>query len=437
MILSAEIVLPISKPLIFDGAVLIENGKIIELGPLDNIKSKYRGHECITFENAVLLPGLINLHTHLELTAINKIILKDKADFIGWILALVELKKGVSKSEINNGIKNGIKEITATGTTTIADITTRNTFSPVSACGESFNAIKNAGLRGTVFLEVINFDHSSADDYWNDTTKIIEMLRKNETDLLSVGIAPHSIYSVSSKLLKIARDYAIKEKMKMSMHVAESMEEKEFVSKNKGSIRDIYHKKFKWDGKRDFKRYLSSIKYIDKNGLLNKDMLTVHCVNLNEEDIRLLKERNTSVVHCPRSNTFIGVGVAPFDRLISNGINVGIGTDSYASNYSLSMWDEMRFAYLLHRKTNNSDIKAEDIIKCGTINGAKALGINNKIGTLDVGKDADLIAVRLHKKDIDIYRDLLLNTKSDDILMTMVAGKIIYSSGIEGLKSVN
>ncbi len=101
------------------------------------------------------------------------------------------------------------------------------------------------------------------------------------------------------------------------------------------------------------------------------------------------------------------------------------------------MWDEMRFAYLFYRKTSRTNIKAEDIIKCGTINGAKALSINNKIGTLDIGKEADLIAVRMHKKDIDIYRDLLLNTKPDDVLMTMVAGKIIHSSGIERLKNVN
>ena len=119
------------------------------------------------------------------------------------------------------------------------------------------------------------------------------------------------------------------------------------------------------------------------------------------------------------------------------GITIGFGTDSLASNYSLNMWDEMRFAYLFYRKTSRANIKAEDIIRCGTINGAKALGISNKVGTLNIGKEADLIAVRLHKKDADIYRDLLLNTKPDDVLMTMVAGKIIHSSGIEGFKNVN
>ena len=445
MILSAEIVLPISRPPVYNGAILIKNEKIEEIDIRERLLDKYKNEEYLNLKNSVLMPGLINLHTHLELTALkgaiinknNKAIPSEKTDLVSWILALIESKKKTSTNNLSLGIKNGIREAISTGTTTIVDLTTRNTIYSTSVFGKSFYAIKDIGLRGFVFVEVLNFDSSTADSYWKDTYKIIEQMRKDEDPLTSIGIAPHSIYSVSSKLLKIARDYAIKEKMKMSMHVAESMEEKEFVSKNKGIIKDIYHKKFNWDGKRDFKRYQSSIEYIDKNGLLSKDLLAVHCVQLTDEDMKRLSEKNTPVVLCPRSNTFISVGIAPFDKLASMGITIGFGTDSLASNYSLNMWDEMRFAYLFYRKTSRANIKAEDIIRCGTINGAKALGISNKVGTLGIGKEADLIAVRLHKKDTDIYRDLLLNTKPDDVLMTMVAGKIIHSSGIEGLKNVN
>lgn len=445
MILSAEIVLPISRPPIYNGAVLIRNQKIEEIDTKERLLNKYKNEEYLNLKESVLMPGLINLHTHLELTALkgsiinknNPVIPSEKTDLVSWILALIESKKKSSRNELSSGITIGIKEAISTGTTTIADLTTRNTIYSTSVFGESFYAIKEAKLRAFVFVEVLNFDSSAAVTYWKDTEKIIEQIRKDEDSLTSIGIAPHSIYSVSSKLLKIVRDYAIKEKIKMSMHVAESMEEKEFVSKNKGIIKDIYHKKFNWNGKRDFKRYPTSIEYIDKNGLLSKDLLAVHCVHLTDEDMKRLSGNNTPVVLCPRSNTLIGVGIASFDKLASKSITIGIGTDSLASNYSLNMWDEMRFAYLFYRKTSRTNIKAEDIIKCGTINGAKALSINNKIGTLDIGKEADLIAVRLHKKDIDIYRDLLLNTKPDDVLMTMVAGKIIHSSGIEGLKNVN
>ncbi|MFZ3064924.1 MAG: amidohydrolase family protein [Nitrospirota bacterium] len=445
MILSAEIILPISRQPVYNGAILIKNGKIEDIDTKERLLNKYKDEEHLNLKESVLMPGLINLHTHLELTALkgsiidknNPAIPSEKIDLVSWILALIESKKRSSGNELSSGIKIGIKEVVSTGTTTIADLTTRNTIYSTSVFGESFYAIKEAKLRAFVFVEVLNFDSSAAVTYWKDTQKVIEQIRKDEDSLTSIGIAPHSIYSVSSKLLKIVRDYAVKEKIKMSMHVAESMEEKEFVSKNKGIIKDIYHKKFNWYGKRDFKRYPTSIEYIDKNGLLSKDLLAVHCVHLTDEDIKRLSGNNTPVVLCPRSNTLIGVGIASFDKLASKSITIGIGTDSLASNYSLNMWDEMRFAYLFYRKTSRTNIKAEDIIKCGTINGAKALSINNKIGTLDIGKEADLIAVRLHKKDIDIYRDLLLNTKPDDVLMTMVAGKIIHSSGIEGLKNVN
>ncbi len=448
MILSAEIVLPISRAAVYNGAILISNGKIKEIDTKKHLLAKYKNEEHLNLKDSVLMPGLINLHTHLELTALkgsiinknNLIIPSEKTDFVNWIFTLIESKKKSSRDELSLGIKNGIKEVVSTGTTTIADLTTRNIIYNTTVFGESFYAIKDIGLRGIIFIEVLNFDSSAADSYWTDTQKMIEQIRKDEDSLTSVGIAPHSIYSVSSKLLKIARDYAIKEKMKMSMHVAESMEEKEFVSKNKGMIKDVYHKKFKWDGKRDFKRYPTSIEYIDRNGLLSKDLLAVHCVQLTDEDIKRLSEKNTPVVLCPRSNTFIGVGIASFDKLASMDITIGFGTDSLASNYSLNMWDEMRFAYLFYRKTSRTNIKAEDIIRCGTINGAKALGLEKKIGALDVGKDADIIAVRLHKKDFDIYRDILLNTRHDDIIMTMVAGKIIHSSYIEyieGFKNVN
>lgn len=438
MILSSEIILPISRLPIYNGAVLIKNGKIEEIDTKERLLSKYKDEEHLNLKDAVLMPGLINLHAHLELTGLKGTIINknnpalpsEKTALVSWILALIESKKRSSRDELSSGIKNGIKEAISTGTTTIADLTTRNTIYATSVFGESFYAIKETGLRGFVFAEILNFDSSSAENYWKDTQKVIEQIRKHEDSLTSIGIAPHSIYSVSSKLLKIVRDYAIKEKMKMSMHVSESMEEKEFISKNKGIIKDVYHKKFKWDGKRDFKRYPSSIEYINKNGVLSKDLLAVHCVHLTDEDMKRLSEMNTPVVLCPRSNTFIGVGIAPFGKLASMGITIGIGTDSYASNYSLNMWDEMRFAYLFYRKAYRVNIKAEDIIRCGTINGAKALGIENKIGTLQPGKEADIIAVRMHKKDFDIYRDILLNTRHDDVIMTMVAGKIIFSKGI-------
>ena len=170
MILSAEIVLPISRPPVYNGAVLIKNGKIEDVDTKERLLNKYKNEEYLNLKDAVLMPGLINLHTHLELTALNgsiinknnPVIPSEKTDLVNWIHALIESKKKSSRNELSSGIKIGIREAISTGTTTIADLTTRNTIYSTSVFGESFYAIKEAKLRGFVFIEVLNFDSSAS-----------------------------------------------------------------------------------------------------------------------------------------------------------------------------------------------------------------------------------------------------------------------------------
>ncbi|MFZ3089915.1 MAG: amidohydrolase family protein [Nitrospirota bacterium] len=453
MILSAEIILPVSYSPIFNAAILIENGKIRDIGIKDEIINRYRSHELMEFKDAALMPGLINLHAHLELTALKDRIFKEDTELMHWILRLVDEKKATSAEVLSSGSEKGITEAISTGTTTISDISTN---------GESFYKLKKTGIRGIVYKELLNFDDTKALCCWKKAIEDIESLRKDETALLSIGISPHSPYSVSPRLLGLIQGYAEKENLKLTMHVSESREEIKFISEDKGPIKDIYLKRFKWD---KYKRQVfgdckSPVEYLEKEGLLSPEFLLVHGVHLNNDDIKRLARKGVPVVHCPRSNVFIGVGVAPFYNLISEGITVGLGTDSCASNYSLNMWDEMRFAYLLHNRINDKKITAEDIIMAATINGAKALGLDDKTGTIEIGKEADIIAVRFPKRDTDIYpvrkqapsephktcnplkdefsngvyRDLLLHTVPNDIIMTMVAGKVIYQ---KELKDVN
>ena len=453
MILSAEIILPVSYSPIFNAAILIENGKIRDIGIKDEIINRYRSHELMEFKDAALMPGLINLHAHLELTALKDRIFKEDTELMHWILRLVDEKKATSAEVLSSGSEKGITEAISTGTTTISDISTN---------GESLYKLKKTGIRGIVYKELLNFDDTKALCCWKKAIEDIESLRKDETALLSIGISPHSPYSVSPRLLGLIQGYAEKENLKLTMHVSESREEIKFISEDKGPIKDIYLKRFKWD---KYKRQVfgdckSPVEYLEKEGLLSPEFLLVHGVHLNNDDIKRLARKGVPVVHCPRSNVFIGVGVAPFYNLISEGITVGLGTDSCASNYSLNMWDEMRFAYLLHNRINDKKITAEDIIMAATINGAKALGLDDKTGTIEIGKEADIIAVRFPKRDTDIYpvrkqapsephktcnplkdefsngvyRDLLLHTVPNDIIMTMVAGKVIYQ---KELKDVN
>lgn len=166
----------------------------------------------------------------------------------------------------------------------------------------------------------------------------------------------------------------------------------------------------------------SSFEYLNRIGLLSPNLLAVHAVQVTDSDIRLIKKSGTSIAHCPRSNKETHVGRMPLKKFLDAGITVGLGTDSLASSPSLNMWDEMRYAYKVHKKDG---VTAQDIFRLATIGGAKALGLDKQIGTLEPGKKADIIAVPLPKKDTgDIYSDLLRETKSS--IMTMVNGKILY-----------
>jgi 5-methylthioadenosine/S-adenosylhomocysteine deaminase len=158
-------------------------------------------------------------------------------------------------------------------------------------------------------------------------------------------------------------------------------------------------------------------------GLLSKRFLAVHAVHVTDEDILLIRKSHTAVAHCPRSNKALGVGRMPLRKFLDSGITVGLGTDSLASSPSLNMWDEMRYAYRIHKKDG---VTAQDIFRLATIEGAKALGLDSEIGTFVRGKKADIIAVPLPKKNTgDLYSDLLRETKS--CIISVVNGKIIYS----------
>jgi cytosine/adenosine deaminase-related metal-dependent hydrolase len=204
------------------------------------------------------------------------------------------------------------------------------------------------------------------------------------------------------------------------MHVAESKDELALLQRRKSGLDRVYNLAG-WDlawapsG-------ISSFEYLKRIGLLSPRLLAVHAVQATVEDIALIKKSKTSIAHCPRSNNKLRVGKLPLKKLLDAGITVGLGTDSLASSPSLSMWDEMRFAYKIHKQDG---ISAQDIFTLATINGAKALGLEKDVGSIEPGKKADIIAVPMPLRNTgNLYCDLLRETKS--CIMTMVNGKILY-----------
>ncbi|HEX9136769.1 MAG TPA: amidohydrolase family protein, partial [Nitrospirota bacterium] len=213
---------------------------------------------------------------------------------------------------------------------------------------------------------------------------------------------------------------ALRKHLRLSMHVAESKDEIKMLRRKKNRFEKLY-RAVGWDTAWAPSTG-SPFEYLHKLGLLNDDFLAVHAVQTTEKDISLIKRSRVSVAHCPRSNKETGVGKMPLKKFLDAGVVVGLGTDSLASSPSLNLWDEMRYAYRIHR---SDGITVEDIFAIATAGGAKALGMFDMIGSIEPGKRADIIAVPLPKKDTgDTYSDLLRETKS--CIMSVVDGKVLF-----------
>jgi aminodeoxyfutalosine deaminase len=380
------------------GAVVIRHGTILAAGPVEKIIKKYSGHAVIHLPNAVLMSGLVNLHTHLELPALHDAIRADT--FSDWVLNLIKKKKELSAGDYILASKQNIKTLVRTGTTTVGEICTHEA-SPV--------LLKQSGLRVTIFHEIISMNPEVS--FPRPPSLVCR-----HSSLMRCGISPHAPHTVSEKILRELK----KKKIPLSMHVAESKDEIRLFQGKRSGFKKLYELAG-WD-LAWAPAAASPFQYLKQLGLLGPGLLTVHAVQATDKDIQILKKSHAPVAHCPRSNKELGVGRMPLKKFLDAGITVGLGTDSLASASSLNMWDEMRYAYKIHRREG---IHAKDIFKLATIGGAKALGIDKEIGTLDPGKRADLIAVPLPTKNTgDIYSDLLRETKS--CIMNMVDGKILY-----------
>lgn len=411
-ILIADKIIPLSSPPLSGYAVIIEGDTIIDIETVQSAERKNPRAKKIVFDTGVLMPGLINIHTHLELSLFKGIFLEGMG-FFEWAHELIKRKKTMKKDEYRVGVIAGLNELIKTGTTSIGEITSE---------GISPYIIHNYGLRGKVYYEVIGPPEILAGYLW--TKKRREMRRFKKSDLLDAGLSPHACYSLSCGLLKRVSRYSSKHGISLSSHISETEAEVELIRTGGGPF-NTFIKSIGFKNPLPF-HAPSPVAYFKGLGLLKKDFIAAHAVWVNEEDMEIMKESSVSVAHCPRSNINLDVGKSPVIRLIKKGVNVGLGTDSLASNYSLNMWDEMRMAYKLHREDG---IKPYDIFRMATQNGARALGLENKVGTIEPGKKADIIAVNIDDfKGDDIYSYLLKETR--DVILTMVSGNILYREGM-------
>jgi 5-methylthioadenosine/S-adenosylhomocysteine deaminase len=223
-------------------------------------------------------------------------------------------------------------------------------------------------------------------------------------------------------------DFAVKNEIRLTIHAAESMDEDELLRNGTGFFTEVY-KKYGVTWKSP---HCSTVEYLDRIGVLNAQPLLAHCVTVRESEIELIVKSGSSIAHCPKSNAKFGHGYAPFEVFLDAGITVGLGSDSVASNNGCDILEESRFAALAARNREGSKrfISAKEMLETATLGGAKALGLDASVGTLELGKQADIIAVSLshaaQKPINDIHTALIFASNARDVTMTMVAGNEIY-----------
>ncbi len=375
----ARWVLPITQPPIENGTVVEADGAITFVGPRADAPV---GHDYDLGE-AILLPGLVNTHTHLELTAMRGFL--EDCRFPEWIDKLRQSRNEILDTEmLLDSARFGILEGLEAGITAYAD---------TCSSGVVMQAMRELGVRGIMYQEVFGPDSSQAEIAIAELEDRIDKLQLDQTELVSLGVSPHAPYTVSDPLYAAAAKLANGRKLPLAMHIAESEPEYDIVVSGSGDFADRWRRR----GIPVGRRARSPIALLEQHGALDRGPLLIHCVRLDDIDIETMARHRCAVAHCPASNAKFGHGIAPLLPLMAAGIRVGMGSDSVASNNRMDILDEARLAVLIHRAASrrHDAFGAHQALELATIGGARSLGIDARVGSLEVGKDADLSAFRI------------------------------------------
>lgn len=404
ILITSEIVLPISSPPINKGAILIVDGEIIDFGESSNLKKRYKSIRSLNLGNGILLPGFINAHTHLELGWI-----KNKIDqfngFIGWLQQVIRAKMLMIKREdIEKSVEEGIGQLLESGVTTVGEIS--------SYGGLDKPSLKRSGLRTVLFSELFDW-HG---DFW-------EIFSFEKSEIFEERPFPHAPYSCSPDFLRKVLKFYHKKRIPMGVHLAESPDEVKFL---KGEKNGFEKKILPMIGKGTFLRekVITPFQYLNRLKFFEETKVTaVHMVHVFPEEIGEINKCDLGIVLCPRSNFFLKVGAPPVKHY-TNHERIGIGTDGLSSNLNLDFFEELRFFYLTFAKSLGEKAPFFTIY-LATLGGAKALFLEDRIGSIEKGKEADLIFLDSENISLNPYLSVISSCKKD-VKLVMVKGKIIY-----------
>jgi len=408
-LICSGLLIPMTKgfPIIEDGAVLIKDGEIQAVGKSEEF-SRVTVKTCINADKKIILPGLINCHTHLPMSMFRG--LADDLPLDIWLndhIFPAEAKQ-VTPESVEKWSRHSCVEMLLSGTTTCCD----GYFYEKHVA----RAVMASGIRAVTGQGVIDFPAPGVPDPEKNVQSAVEFVDdfSDVSPLLFPSIFCHSPYTCSRETLMAAKKAANRYGVLFQIHVAETRNEK-------AMIQGI--------GKMSIVEYLYSI------GVLDEKTLMIHSVWIDDKDIAIIENSNAHVVHCPESNMKLASGIAPVPKLIEKGVAVGLGTDGCASNNDHDLFSEMDTAAKLHKVAllDPCVMDARTTLKMATIQGAKALNLDRIVGTLEKGKRADIILVDLDKPHVipmyDPYSCLVYSAKASDVSLVMVDGTVLVQDG--------
>ena len=420
VIYSARWVLPIITPPIENGGVVIEGDVIAAVGSVAELVASFPESKVEDFGQSAIIPGLINTHSHLELTVMRGFLEAEETNFFAWLRKLTVARMAMTAEDLLVSAKCGAIEAARAGVTCLGDSS--------SVAVHTMNALQQVGLRGIVYQESFGPDPSLAQE---NVAHIRELMADNvarQTALVRAGISPHAPYTVSGPQLEMTARLAIDENLPLMMHAAESAAERLFVTEGRGAFAEGLQKRgIEWRAPG-----VSTIQYLKQKQILETKPLLAHCINVDDADLEMIRESGASIAHCPKSNAKLRHGQAPFTQFIARGIKTGLGSDSVASNNVCDIIEEARFATLLSRLQSGGqpEVSATDALFAATLGGARALNLDHQVGALVNGKQADLAIIDLSRTHqtpaTNPAETIVFSSSGRDVILTMVAGKEIY-----------
>jgi len=392
-----------SRRVIDNGGVAVKDGRIVAVGTSAEMDLNYSSRQVIEATGKVIVPGLINGHTHVPMTLFRGI--ADDLDLQEWLTKYIfpAEAKNVTEDFVRVGTRLGLAEMIRSGTTTYCDMY----YFEDAIADETFKA----GMRGVLGETVIDFpvaDNKTNAEAMAYVEKFVSRWKGNS--LIVAAIAPHAPYTVSEEHLKAVRAFSDRTGAPIVTHISETKREVDDSIKNKGA---------------------SPVNYLNRFGFLNNKVIAAHMVWPTEEELLLLKKLGVGLVHNPQSNMKLASGVAPVPEMLKQDMPVGLGTDGAASNNDLNLWEEMDTAAKLHKLISKDPkvVTAQEAFEMATIRGARALHLEKEIGSIEKGKRADLAIVDLDGLNqtpfYNIYSDLVYSAKAGDVRTVIVEGKVL------------